>query len=502
MKSKKKYFTKAKIIFVIFTIVFFGGYLLLANSVGNYDSMRTLKQLFPQEFKEFVKKKIFFYNYQKYIEKELEKSVEQNRNNYHRQEFFMAVKEKEKMDLVENYGYMNIKKQSNIKNFQVDNKELALETFKTSAISIPKYNGKGTAYLEYDDKNLIITSATGMFFYVNIDEFNNDSFEAKVIKTNIREKIRYNRFYIKNNKDSYGIKDLFILNKKIYFSYNKQENDTNSQYWRNNCYNTAIMVADLNYEYLEFKEFFTPKNCIKEEDERYVDWLSAQSGGRIVEFKDNKLLFSIGDYRAYVVSQEKSNFFGKIISLDLDGKNPEIISMGHRNPQGLFYDKKNDIIFSTEHGPDGGDEVNHNISPGGEIENYGWPISSYGDHKYDLYDRQLYKLFPLHKSHSKYGFVEPLKYFYPSIGISEIVKLENDSKDSDFNILLVASMGSLIKEGDLSLHYIKTDKNFKMIDHKILELNERIRDIKYIKELNKVFLFFDTSASIGVLSLK
>mgnify|MGYP001442996401 FL=1 len=60
MKSKKKYFTKAKIIFVIFTIVFFGGYLLLANSVGNYDSMRTLKQLFPQEFKEFVKKKIFF----------------------------------------------------------------------------------------------------------------------------------------------------------------------------------------------------------------------------------------------------------------------------------------------------------------------------------------------------------------------------------------------------------------------------------------------------------
>ena len=111
-------------------------------------------------------------------------------------------------------------------------------------------------------------------------------------------------------------------------------------------------------------------------------------------------------------------------------------------------------------------------------------------------------LFPLHKSHSKYGFVEPLKYFYPSIGISEIVKLENDSKDSDFNVLLVASMGSLIKEGDLSLHYIKTDKNFKMIDHKILEVNERIRDIKYIKELNKVFLFFDTSASIGVLTLK
>jgi len=502
MKSKKKYINKAKIIFVIFIIFFFGGYLFLANSVGKYDSMRSLKQFFPQELKEFVKKTIFFYQYQKYIEKELEKSIKIIKNNYHRQEFLISVKEKTIINLVENYGYMNIKKQSNIKKFQVDNKEFTLEKFKTSAILVPKHNGKGTAYLEYVDKNLIIASAHGMFFYVNIDEFNNDSFKAKVIKTNIREKIKYDRFYIKAKLDSYGIKDLFILNKKIFFSYNKQENDTNSHYWRNNCYNTAIMVADFNYEYLEFKEFFTPKNCIKEEDPRYKDWLSAQSGGRIVEFKDNKLLFSIGDYRAYIVSQEKSNFFGKIISLDLDGKNPEIISMGHRNPQGLFYDKKNDIIFSTEHGPDGGDEVNHNISPGGKIENYGWPISSYGDHKYDVYDHQLYKLFPLHKSHSKYGFVEPLKYFYPSIGISEIIKLQNNPKDNNTSVLLVASMGSLVKEGDLSLHYIKIDKNFQIINHNILIFNERIRDMKYIEELNKVFLFFDTSAAIGVLTLK
>ena len=32
--------------------------------------------------------------------------------------------------------------------------------------------------------------------------------------------------------------------------------------------------------------------------------------------------------------------------------------MGHRNPQGLFYDSENDILFSTEHGPQGGDEIN------------------------------------------------------------------------------------------------------------------------------------------------
>ena len=51
--------------------------------------------------------------------------------------------------------------------------------------------------------------------------------------------------------------------------------------------------------------------------------------------------------------------------------------MGHRNPQGLFYDKKSNIIFSTEHGPQGGDEINVDISPDdGKIKNYGWAISS------------------------------------------------------------------------------------------------------------------------------
>ena len=269
------------------------------------------------------------------------------------------------------------------------------------------------------------------------------------------------------------------------------------------------MVADLNYEYLEFKEFFTQKKCItdnkqtKFKDETYKDFLAAQSGGRIVKYKDDKILFSIGDYRGYNVAQEKDNFFGKIISLDLDGKNPKIISMGHRNPQGLFYDEKNNIIFSTEHGPDGGDEINFNLNHDDDkIDNYGWPISSYGDHKYNIYDYQLYKLFPLHKSHSEYGFIEPLKYFYPSIGISEIIKLENTSDlDESYN-LLVASMGGILEEGDLSLHFVKTNKKLEVLKHEILKLNERIRDMKYVPSLNKVFLFFDTSAAIGVLTLE
>ena len=63
-------------------------------------------------------------------------------------------------------------------------------------------------------------------------------------------------------------------------------------------------------------------------------------------------------------------------------------------------------------------------------------------------------------------------------------------------------MGSLLKEGDLSLHFVKTNKKFEVIKHEILQFNERIRDIKYVPSLNKVFLFFETAAAIGILTLQ
>src|SRR5690606_8390849 len=53
---------------------------------------------------------------------------------------------------------------------------------------------------------------------------------------------------------------------------------------------------------------------------------------------------------------------------------PEIYSLGHRNVQGLAVDNASGRIWSHEHGPRGGDELNL-IRPGG---NYGWPLASHG----------------------------------------------------------------------------------------------------------------------------
>ena len=59
-------------------------------------------------------------------------------------------------------------------------------------------------------------------------------------------------------------------------------------------------------------------------------------------------------------------------------------------------------------------------------------------------------------------------------------------------------MGNKIEEGDLSLHWFILDKNFQIQSHNIIKLNERVRDLEYNKDLNKIFLFLESSASIGV----
>ena len=73
----------------------------------------------------------------------------------------------------------------------------------------------------------------------------------------------------------------------------------------------------------------------------------------------------------------------KIIKININNGEYKIISMGHRNPQGLYFDKDNNFILETEHGPRGGDEINLiNIREfnNNKILNYGWAISSYGEH--------------------------------------------------------------------------------------------------------------------------
>ena len=119
------------------------------------------------------------------------------------------------------------------------------------------------------------------------------------------------------------------------------------------------------------------------------------NGMRIVWEDDTHFFLNVGgsafstkDY-PITVSQDLNSEGGKIHRLMEDGsipadnpvfkgfKSPTTIwSYGHRDVQGLYYDKEEKTLFGAEHGPKGGDEFNI-IKKG---NNYGWPLFSYGIH--------------------------------------------------------------------------------------------------------------------------
>ena len=290
------------------------------------------------------------------------------------------------------------------------------------------------------------------------------------------------------------VRSLLIKNNKIYVSYEKKVKDK--------CFTSAILVSSLEFEKIIFNEFFNTNEC-----QPYYD---NQVGGNLSDFKDNKILMTIGDYSSYAHPDDENNnpqninsLLGKIISIDEKTREYKILSMGLRNPQGLYYDKENNIIYSTDHGPQGGDEINVNTSPDGEIKNYGWGIASYGEHYGfpDVYDPVKYKTAPLNKSHAKYGFIEPLKYFTPSIAPAQIIKTEKFIKIENKNIIYVGALGFDVEEGDLSIHQFILDADLKIEQHNIMPVHERVRDMIYIEELNKIFLFLESSGSIGMLEV-
>ena len=88
-----------------------------------------------------------------------------------------------------------------------------------------------------------------------------------------------------------------------------------------------------------------------------------------------KSICLIGDYENVdpMVSQDANSKMGKIFEINLNTRNVKMVSLGHRNPEGLIV-TTNGTLLSTEHGPAGGDELNLIV----EGANYGWPIVTLG----------------------------------------------------------------------------------------------------------------------------
>ena len=285
------------------------------------------------------------------------------------------------------------------------------------------------------------------------------------------------------NINGFSLKDILIKNNQVFISYTEEIKE--------DCWNTSVIFGDMNYENIKFEKLFSSKQCVHSIDNIDKIFNAHQSGGKIISFNSSHILLATGDYRSRNLSQDIKSVNGKIIKINISNGNYEIISMGHRNPQGLYFDEENNFILETEHGPEGGDEINlievNNIN-NGEIQNYGWPISSYGEHYggRNGFQYHAYEKYPLYKSHSEHEFIEPLKAFVPSIGISEVVKV-------DVNKYVVCSLA------DESLYFFKLNEQKQIINLERVEVYERVRDLRFYN--NQLFLFMENSASIGLINL-
>ncbi len=202
---------------------------------------------------------------------------------------------------------------------------------------------------------------------------------------------------------------------------------------------------------------------------------SLHFGSRIVVMPDGNLFVTVGersDARIRGEAQNPKNTLGKIIYIKADGTpaaskpaqdgwDPVIWSIGHRNVQGAALDAATGKLWTLEHGPQGGDELNQPETG----KNYGWPIITYGiEYSGGAVGEGLTE---------KPGLEQPIYYWKPSIATSSLLFYTGDLFPEWKGNFLVGS-----------LKYMQVQrlvlKDGVVVGHEVLaeDIGDRVRDVK------------------------
>lgn len=200
----------------------------------------------------------------------------------------------------------------------------------------------------------------------------------------------------------------------------------------------------------------------------------AHFGSRLVFSPQGHLFITLGDrYSAMDDAQTLDNHHGKVVRIWPDGSIPKdnpfvrddgaldaIWSYGHRNVQGAAIHPETGALWTVEHGPKGGDEIN--IPEAGK--NYGWPIATYGVD----YDGSVIS----DQTHAE-GTVQPHYYWVPSIATSNMIFYTGDMFPAwQGDALIAALKGAKVARLDLDGERVMHEESL------FAELvQQRIRDI-------------------------
>lgn len=266
-----------------------------------------------------------------------------------------------------------------------------------------------------------------------------------------------------HNQGQAGLLDVvlapdFASSKKIYFSYSEpDEKGKNS---------TAVSHAILNGNKLENVTRIFSQQPKVDSNNHY--------GSRLVWGEDGTLFVTLGErYSEKDKSQTLDNHQGKVVRINADGSVPndnpfvktpgalpEIWSYGHRNVQGAAINPQTKKLWTGEHGPQGGDELN--IDEAGK--NYGWPVITYGEN---------YGGGKIGEGTHKQGMEQPVYKWVPSIATAGFIFYTGNKFPQWKNNILLASLKEqtvvrLVLEGD---NIVKEERLLKN------ELGQRYRSI-------------------------
>ena len=251
----------------------------------------------------------------------------------------------------------------------------------------------------------------------------------------------------------------FRDNQLLYLSYSKQCQQGAT---------TALFRARFDGKALiDGRDIFVADNC---------NTGNPHFGSRLAFGPDDMLYMTVGERGDRNRAQNPASHGGKILRLTPEGAaapdnpfagregyKPEIFSLGYRNPQGLVFHPATGVLWSTDQGPQGGDELNE-ILPG---RNYGWPLVT--DGREDPPDGSR-----IGSKAPAEGMEPPTLVWTPSIGISGLMVYTGDQFPAWRGSFFVGALSGL------ALHRFGFNERGGLMGREALitELRQRIRDVR------------------------
>ncbi len=211
-------------------------------------------------------------------------------------------------------------------------------------------------------------------------------------------------------------------------------------------------------------------------------------GGAFDVQADGQILISVGDFGLngvrgpadVLAAQDPDSDYGKILSVNPDSGEAQVVASGVRNSSGLKI-LADGRAFEVHHGFRGGDELNL-IRQGA---NYGWPLVTYGT-EYQTYD------WPLNARQGRHeGYDQPVFAWSPSIAVGPLAQARGGVFELWGDDLLLGSLKSM------TLHRIVLDGD-RVVLVEPIPIGARIRDMA-VREDGRVAMMFDSRPFIGIL---